>query len=193
MEKMSSEYYLPEFINGATSQSGLPPSSSKALPIYDVSNPPTKPKKRELLRREETDTFLPPHGPPVCLIVSLGYGKEVDLEPHQQAVWCMEKDVHYCLDHIKKSTFIKEPRSLPVPREVVSKREVSCKCLPSTNIGPLNLPINSACVKDAGGRALRKPHGLVVDASGTAGESGTSGQKGKNGIKGDGEDYREGR
>ena len=182
MEIMSSEYYLPEWMKGATSQVGLP-LQCEALPIYDASNPPSA-KGKSLLRREVNDTLLPPHGPPVCSIVSVGYGKEVGLEPHQQAVWCMDKNMYYCLDHIKKSTFLHESQLPQSPKAVVSKREITCECTSIPHFGSLSIPENSALVRSAGERASRKPHGLVIDVSGADGKSAQDGHKGNNGIKG---------
>ena len=187
MRTMSSEYYLPEHMRVNNSQTPLP-ILSDPLPIYDISNPPET-RRSALLRRNMNDTFRPPHGSPVCSIVSLGYGKEVDLEPHQQAVWCMDSDVCYCLDHITKSTFSNRPRLSPALNTVtVTKREISFQ---NASTQSLDLTRDSISVKSAGERALRKPHGLVVNASGEHGQSGTSGKKGNSGLKGDGDDYRE--
>lgn len=182
MEVMSPECYLPEWMKGATSQVGLPPMS-ETLPIYDVSNPPET-NRKSMLRREKDDTFRPPHGPPISSIISLGYGKEVDLEPHQQAVWCTDKKLYYFIDHVKKSTFIKDLQSPPAPRYVVTRREITCKHSAIAEIPSPNLTNNSLCVSLAGERALRKPHGLTINASGADGKHGTRGQKGNNGIKG---------
>lgn len=156
-------------------------------------------------QRHVTDTFLPPHGPAVHRPVSIGYGAEIGLRSHLQAMWDTEHGVYYFLDHSARSAFLNDPR----PRHDAVRSTCSPKTLEfAYEDEGVNSDLTFPAVCDepsvvelAACRASRKPHGVVVKAFGKKGKAGTAGQSGRNGemgtsgiigINSDGEDGTDG-
>ena len=180
IDQLSKEFYFPEFEVDSLSQLG------ETLPIYDSSNPPS-PSNTSILSSccDTKHTFRPPHGPPVLLPTIVGYGPEVGLKPHQQAVWDPAGKYYFFLDHKQKSTFIEDPRSSPkkqrsilIPQEQLHGGNKQHKVL------PLETCVQSRAVNTAAKRAAKKPPGFILKANGGNGNVASDGASGENGACG---------
>ena len=63
------------------------------------------------------DTFLPPLGPPVNVLINIGYGQEIDLEPGVQELLDPVKNTRLFIDHNLQETYYEDPRP-PKPSPV---------------------------------------------------------------------------
>ena len=180
MACLPKEFYMPEGISSPTVKLQFP---GEPLPIY--SSIDSLPPSGMCSRRPENDTFLPPHGNPVNSPVSLGYGKEVGLEPLQQAIWVPKNNFYYFLDHEKKTSFLEDPRPSNSPKAVIAKKQVIYSG--STESQELNYDVcrDVKVMKATAARAISKPHGFVLQACGTNGLAGVSGIDGVAGANGE--------
>ena len=161
--------YNPSAEHGQTGQPGSP-----LLPMH---------------HRRVTDTFLPPHGPPSHCLVSIGYGEEVGLKSHQQAVWDAQNGCYFFLDHATRSSFVQDPRPVEKLDQVAELKREEFTCASGTAVVG-GLPVargdSVAMAEAAAERAARKPHGLVLKARGKTGASGDHGRNGRGGDRGSG-------
>ena len=180
MKNLPGEFY---FSQGIGKDIDLP---GPELPIYNsVTNSGITFNSSH--RRTVNDTFLPPHGAAVYPPISIGRGKEVGLEPHQQAIWNTENNFYYFLDHQTKISFIDDPRPVNDVVKTVTKRNVVPVNNNSTAKSSSLLPMvckESSTVNLAAERAMRKPHGLVIKGLGRNGEAGVDGENGLDGPGG---------
>ena len=180
MAHLPREFYLPEGVTSPTVKLEFP---GEPLTIYNSVD--SLPPNGMCSRRPENDTFLPPHGNPVNSPVSLGYGKEVGLEPLQQAIWVPENDFYYFLDHEKKTSFLEDPRPLNSPKTVVTKKQVIYSGSTESPEPNPDVCRDIEVIKATASRAISKPHGFVFQACGTNGLAGVSGTDGVGGANGE--------
>lgn len=160
-----------------------PRTSSILLPPYDPANPPEV-KPTHAPHHQGNLRFRPPHGPPVSSPIVVGYGAEVGLKPHQQALWDPERKYYFFIDHNQKVTFIKDPRPLPRQKPISQTQElVVADSHQDSNQVPEACK-DSAVVRATALRAALKPHGFVLKASGRNGRKGANGKEGSGGKNG---------
>ena len=107
-----------------------PPKYSDELSIYmRVPTYLTKQRERVVLgeplrmlqegiaivNRHKHDTFLPPIGPPVNVLISIGFGLEVGLEAGVQELWDPLQKYRIFIDHNHQQTFYNDPRATKQP------------------------------------------------------------------------------
>ncbi|KAI6650669.1 hypothetical protein LOD99_7720 [Oopsacas minuta] len=63
-----------------------------------------------ITNRQLHDTFLPPIGQAVHVLISIGFDLEVDLQPGQQELWDPVLKSRIFIDHIQQQTFYEDPR-----------------------------------------------------------------------------------
>ena len=174
IERLPCEFYFPNL-----KQSESCCTTRKPLPVYYHCETP----QVSTATRRHNDTFRPPHGPPVVSPVVLGYGNEVGLELHQQAIWNPAGKYYYFLDHDQKTTFVQDPRPSKKNKPVVKVQELKYES--ATREMLFHDEICKDFVEAAAGRAARKPHGFTLKACGVSGKSGVRGRDGNLGENGE--------
>jgi hypothetical protein len=208
MKQLPNEFYFSQDSGdgGVTEfcgDDGVTEFSRSEITVYDPTAPIVEQNLLPMHHRKVTDTFLPPHGPPAHSLVSIGYGEEVGLEPHQQAIWDSLHACYFFLDHSAKSTFAQDPRPENTLGETTALKKKGFTYDGATM--DTDLPVvRGNCISaavTAAESAAKKPHGFVLRAHGGAGtagfhgESGQGGGRGYNGIvgiNGDGTDGTDG-
>lgn len=193
MKQLPGEFYFPEDC-GEDKTTELP--GSVEIPVYNPSatipepHGPTSLPGSPLLpmhHQRVTDSFLPPHGPPAHCLVSIGYGEEVGLKPHQQAVWDTQNGGYFFLDHVSQLSFVQDPRPVEKLDKVVELKREEFTCANCTAVVAGMPAVRGDCVamvEAAAERAAQRLHGLVLKAQGRTGVSGVHGQSGKGGERG---------
>ena len=177
------EYYSPSPDGHCSTDEELRKFPGQLLPVYDASNLPTSDTTKAMRRREYEDTFLPPHGPPVNIPVSIGYGSEVGLKEHQQVMWDPSQDIYFFVDHSTKRSFLNDPRPLEPNKPTITKTEISCKNVQRSHQLPKAF-MHSRFLNATSDTQSQKPIGLVLNAAGSHGSNGNKGQDGKRGQSG---------
>ena len=178
MKHLPGEYYFSQ------EYKALSQFPASELPVFNpVSKYGTAQPLQLLHKRKVKDTFLPPHGSATYHPVSIGYGKEVGLDEHLQAIWDMHNKFYYFLNHNTKSSFLNDPRPLNSIINPMKKEEFVCED-PFSSDHQFPVCKDALVVKLAAQRALKKPHGFLVRGFGVNGNSGNNGSKGGNGLKG---------
>ena len=126
-----------------------------------------------------TTHSCPPLGPPVNVLISIGYGQEIDLQPGVQELWDPIKKSRLFIDHNLQKTYYEDPRP-PKP----SPLRIDCKQIMygpdrkdpriiQTNQGQATIDYHAE-------RAYRKKGqwGACVIAKGRDGAHGRAGQNG---------------
>ena len=116
-----------------------PPKYSDELSIYmRVPTYLTKQQERKVLgeplrmleegiaiaSRHRHDTFLPPIGPPVNVLISIGFGLEVGLDPEVQELWDPVQKSRMFIDHNHQQTFFIDPRVAKKPPVKIECRQL---------------------------------------------------------------------
>ena len=68
-----------------------------------------------ITNRHKHDIFLPPIGPPVNMLISIGFGSEVGLDLGVQELWNPVKKFRTFIDHNHQRTFFVDPRAAKQP------------------------------------------------------------------------------
>lgn len=175
LQKFPSEYYFQTF--------ELPPHVLPGVTLSHCDPSSHAPFSRVSQRRAE---FRPPHGPPTDYHSMIGCGAAAGLEHGQIVVWDHKNEFYYFLDCNRKAVYACELRSKPNHKPSVRKSQISIQKGQSEK--SLSLPpCDPAIVRATAERALRKPHGCVLKASGKKGRNGmtaVSAAKGKRGSDG---------
>lgn len=182
MDQLPKEFYFPDI------EVASPTCPGESLPIYDYANPPPSSNTSGVsLCCKSRDIFHPPHGSPVLVPTIVGYGSEVGLKPHQQAVWDPDGKYYFFLDHKEKTTFIKDPRPQPKQKSTVETLEHFYGGGKQHKSLPFETCKESAVINGAAERAAKKPHGFILNATGmirNLGSDGNSGEDGECGTPG---------
>ena len=136
--------------------------------------------------RQQHDSFLPPIGPPVYVLISVGFGLEVGLETGLQELWDPVTKSCIFIDHKTQQTIYQDPRPLKQ-----APKEINCR---NIIYGPDKLiskiprgDENSSTVQYHENKAVRKREkwGACIVAKGIDGKSGASGVGGMAGADGE--------
>lgn len=134
---------------------------------------PSAPKPR----RQWHDTFLPPWGPPAIVPVSIGHSAAIGLQTGVQGYWDPSKEIYFFVDHIN------DPRPVPELTPVLS---LSYGYNNNNELAiPSGVCSSQAVIEATSKRALARPHGFVLSASGADGEKGKEGENGRKGDVGE--------
>ncbi|KAI6661803.1 hypothetical protein LOD99_9810 [Oopsacas minuta] len=68
-----------------------------------------------ITNRQLHDTFLPPIGPPVYVLINIGFGLEVGLKAGLQELWDPVLKSRIFIDHNQQQTFYQDPREAKQP------------------------------------------------------------------------------
>ena len=134
--------------------------------------------------REQHDTFLPPIGPAVYVLISIGLGLEVGLEAGLQELWDPVTKSRIFIDHNKQHTFYQDPRPLKQAPVLRDCRQIIYG--PDRLAGIPRGDENSSTVAYHLDKAVSKraKWGACIVAKGIDGISGASGQVGRAGTNG---------
>ena len=74
--------------------------------------------------RDQHDTFLPPLGPPVHVLVNIGFGTEVNLQQGVQELWDPLTKCSLYIDHNQQQTYYQDPRPHRHPDPIIECKQI---------------------------------------------------------------------
>ncbi|CAH1783233.1 unnamed protein product [Owenia fusiformis] len=146
--------------------------------------PPIEMPPMRYFRRQEDDSFLPPHAPPIHWPVSIGYGAEVGLPEGVQEIWDANINSYVYIDHLNRGVSYINPRApmepLPIVENVKHHYGDRIKSFPAEG-GALR---DGTMLNEYAKSAYNKPFGFSILAAGVNGEHGQQGTTGFTGQPG---------
>ena len=157
-------------------------SSGSVLPQYIPGSRNLAPAAIKM----HSDSFLPPHGPAIVRLVSVGYGKEVGLSEGQQVLWDPSLDCYHLLDHSVKQVLSGEAQRIqPTDSRDSRQEELICPRQPGAHLlASYEVCKERAAVETAANRAARKIQKFIMRGRGHNGVSGSTGKAGEGGLRG---------